>query len=665
MTSTADETMTGAAGLAVPAAVPVTAPPRVVARLTAELRPERLRLAVVGLLAVLSVGFLVAGPEVLGRATNIVFNGLVSQRFPAGLTKAQAIAGLRAEGHGQLADMFSAMNIAPGAGVDFTRLGAVLGLAALVYALSAIFNWAQGYLMTGVAQRACGRLRQAAEEKLGRLPISYFDSHPHGDILSRVTNDIDNIATALQDALSQLVVAVLTVTGVLGLMFWLSPVLAAVSLVTIPLVMAVTLVIAGKAKTRFTAQWNHVGGLNALVEETLTGHELVLAYGRRQQVTEEFGRQNTRLREAGFRAQFLSGVILPGVLLISNLNFAVISALGGYLVATGALSLGAVQAFLQYSGRFAMPITQIASQVNLFQSAAASAERVFSFLDNTDDALALDEATAPVDAPVEEVVGKVQLRHVCFRYAPDIPLIDDFTLDVQPGQTVAIVGSTGAGKTTIVNLLMRFYEIDSGQILLDGVDYRDLRRDQVRRCFGMVLQDTWLFSGTIRDNIGYGREGASDAQILAAAAAAHVDDFVRTLPDGYDTVLDGDASGISSGQRQLLTIARAFLADPGILILDEATSNVDTRTEVLIQDATTRLRSRRTSFVIAHRLSTVRDADMIVVMDAGRVVEQGRHDDLVGRGGIYHKLYTSQFADGSDADRRHATRRAGEPGHGA
>jgi ABC-type multidrug transport system fused ATPase/permease subunit len=622
-------------------------------RLISLLRPERLRLVLVTLLGTVSVSFLCAGPFILGNATNIVFDGVISKSLPAGTTKAQVIAGLRAHGHAHLASLFSGMNITPGTGVDFTRLGQVLGLAAAAYALSAVVGWAQGYIMAGISQRVAYRLRQAVEVKLASLPLRYFDSHPHGDTLSRVTNDVDNITTTFNEVLSPLLTAVLTVAGTLGLMLWISPVLAAVALVTIPLTTLLVALIARRTKTHFIAQWARTGRLNGLVEETHTGHDLVLAFGQREAVIEEFGRRNDELRESSFRAQFLSGVILPATQFVGNLNFVVVAAFGGFQVASGAISLGAVQAFIQYSRGFISPIVQIAGQMNLLQSGLASADRVFGFLD------ALEEPAVPGSdsgqAQAVPAAQRVQLQHVSFRYDPDRPLIEDLSLEAAPGQTVAIVGPTGAGKTTLVNLLMRFYEIDSGRILLDGTDYRDLTRDQVRSCFGMVLQDTWLFGGTIRDNIAYGRQGATDEEVVAAARAAHVDDFIRSLPDGYATVLDGQGSTISSGQRQLLTIARAFLASPGILILDEATSNVDTRTEAMIQDALARLRSGRTSFVIAHRLSTIRSADMIVVMDGGRVVEQGSHEELLIREGLYRDLYESQSSGAAPVGRPDVT----------
>jgi ATP-binding cassette subfamily B protein len=615
-------------------------------RLLARLRPERTKLVLALFLGVTSVGFMVSGPEILGNATNVLFNGIIGKQLKPGTTKAQALELLRSHGHGQIASMIAGMKITPGIGVNINELGLVLGLAALVYLFGAAFSYFQGFTMAGLTQRVIFGLRRDVEAKLSRLPLRYFDSHPHGDVLSRVTNDIDNLTTTIQQGLSQLITSVLTIAGVMGMMFWISPLLAAVCIVTIPLALVVTLFIAKRSQVQFAAQWSQTGTLNGLVEETHTGHELVQVFGRSEATIDEFGRQNKRLYDASFRAQFLSGIIQPSMQFIANINYVVIAVLGGYRVASGLLSLGAVTAFIQYSRQFTMPITQIASQMNMLQSGFASAERVFEFLDADEETRDLLDSVDP--GPQARGAGSVKLEHVYFRYEPDKPLIENFSLDVAPGQTVAIVGPTGAGKTTIVNLLVRFYEIDAGKILLNGVDYRDLSRDEVRSAFGMVLQDTWMFAGTIRDNIGYGKPDATDEDVVFAAKAAHVDSFVRTLPDGYATVLDEDASNLSSGQKQLLTIARAFLANQSILILDEATSNVDTRTEVLIQEAMTSLRKGRTSFVIAHRLSTIRDANTIIVMDQGQIVEQGNHGALMNNRGLYYSLYQSQFTEASN-----------------
>jgi ATP-binding cassette, subfamily B, multidrug efflux pump len=618
-------------------------------KLLARLRPERFVIAVVVVLGSLSVLFSVIGPKITGNAMNVIFDGVVGKTLPAGLSKEQAVELLRAERKGQLADLLAATNAVPGQGIDFTALAGILAVAVLVYVLASVLAWAQAYIMAGVAQRTVYGLRREVEEKLARLPLRYFDSHAHGDLLSRVTNDVDNIATTLQQGLSQLLTSALTVIGVLGMMLWISPLLAVISIITIPLSFAVTIVIAGRSQKEFIAQWAETGALNGHVEQMHSGHTLVQVFGRRQSAIRQFNDQNERLFHASFRAQFLSGIIQPAMQFLSNLNYVGVAVIGGYRVASGAMSLGDVTAFIAYSRQFTMPLLQIAAQMNLLQSGLASAERVFEFLGAPEETPDRVGATAP-----RATSGHVEFDRVSFRYLPDKPLIEDFSLDVRPGETVAIVGPTGAGKTTIVNLLMRFYDIDGGAIRLDGTDTRDLPRDGIRRAIGMVLQDSWLFAGTIRDNIAYGKEGAMLDEIVAAATAAHVDPFVRTLPDGYDTLLEEEASNISAGQRQLVTIARAFLADPSILILDEATSNVDTRTEVLIQQAMARLRQGRTSFVIAHRLSTIRNADEIVVMDGGRIVEQGNHAELLGKRGVYHDLYQSQFAEtvGVDAASR-------------
>jgi len=614
-------------------------------KLLSRLRSERPVLAVVVVLGSLSVAFSVIGPKITGNAMNVIFDGVVGRTLPAGVPKAQIVEALRARGQGQFADMVAATNAIPGVGIDFTALAQVLALAVLVYVLASLLAWAQAYIMAGVAQRTVYGLRREVEEKLARLPLRYFDSHAHGDLLSRVTNDVDNIATTLQQGLSQLLTSALTVIGVLGMMLWISPLLALISLLMIPLSFAVTIVIAGRSQKEFIAQWAETGALNGHVEQMHSGHALVQVFGRRTSAIEQFNDQNERLYRASFRAQFLSGIIQPALQFLSNLNYVGVAVIGGYRVASGAMSLGDVTAFIAYSRQFTMPLLQIASQANLLQSGLASAERVFEFLGAPEETPDRVSATAALATR-----GHVEFDHVSFRYLADKPLIEDFSLDVRPGETVAIVGPTGAGKTTIVNLLMRFYDIDGGAIRLDGTDTRELPRDAVRRAFGMVLQDSWLFAGTIRDNIAYGKEGATLDEIVAAATAAHVDGFVRTLPDGYNSLLEEEASNISAGQRQLITIARAFLADPSILILDEATSNVDTRTEVLIQQAMALLRHGRTSFVIAHRLSTIRNADKIVVMDGGRIVEVGDHAELLRRHGFYYDLYQSQFAENVGVD---------------
>ncbi len=609
-------------------------------RLLGTLRPEASRIVIVILLAVVSVACSVVGPKILGNATDILFNGVVGKQLPAGVTQQQVVDGLRARGDVQQANLIAGMHLTPGVGVDFTALRNVLLLVATVYILSSIFAWMQSYLMTGVSQRTVYRMRRDVDAKLSRLPLSYFDSHPRGDTLSRVTNDIDNIATSLQQSLTQLITSLCTIIGVLALMLWISPILAVISLLTVPLSIGVTVFIAKRSQQEFARQWARTGTLNGHVEEMHTGHSIVKAFGHEREAIEQFDEQNEQLFQASYRAQFLSGTIQPAMQFIANLNYVAICVIGGIQVANGQMSLGDVQAFVQYSRQFTMPITQTASIANVVQSAVASAERVFELMDEP------EESPDVVYAAIRpRVQGKVELEHVSFRYLPDVPLIEDLDLVVEPGQTVAIVGPTGAGKTTLVNLLMRFYEIDDGRIAVDGIDSREMSRDELRSTFGMVLQDTWLFHGTIRENIAYGRDDATEDEIVAAAQAAHVDHFVRTLPDGYDTIVDDDATSVSQGEKQLLTIARAFLADRRILILDEATSSVDTRTEVLIQRAMEKLMLGRTSFVIAHRLSTIRDADTILVMNQGRIVEQGTHEALLAKHGFYFDLYDSQFAE--------------------
>ena len=609
-------------------------------RLVGVLRPERWKLVAVLLLGIASVALAVSGPKVLGSATNVIFDGVVGAQLPAGATKAEAVAGLRAQGQDKLADMLSGMDVVPGQGIDFGALRTLLLAVVAIYVLSALFSWVQGLITTGVVQRTVYGLRRDVESKLGRLPLRYFDSQPRGEVLSRVTNDIDNVAQTLQQTLSQLITAVLTVVGVLGMMFWISPLLAVVALVTIPLSVAVTAAIAKRSQPQFVAQWKWTGSLNAHIEEMYTGHALVKVFGRQRQAVGEFHDQNAELYAASFKAQFISGIIQPAMGFIANLNYVIVAVVGGLRVASGSMTLGDVQAFIQYSRQFTQPITQIASMMNLLQSGVASAERVFELLDAPEQD---PDPAQPAPLP-ERVRGRVVFEDVSFRYVEDTPLIEDLSLVAEPGQTVAIVGPTGAGKTTLVNLLMRFYEIDGGRITLDGVDTRTTTRDALRSQVGKVLQDTWLFGGTIRENIAYGAPDVPEERLVEAVVATHVDQFVRALPEGYDTVIDDEAANLSAGEKQLLTIARAFLADPAILVLDEATSSVDTRTEVLVQQAMNALRSGRTSFVIAHRLSTIRDADVILVMEHGSIVEQGSHTELLAAGGAYARLYASQFA---------------------
>ncbi|MFI5660527.1 ABC transporter ATP-binding protein [Streptomyces sp. NPDC051684] len=617
------------------------------------------RAAVIGVLVsvVISVGLSVVGPKILGRATDLLFGGIIGGRMPAGQTKEQVVEGLRAKGDGGMADMLGSVDFTPGQGVDFTAIGEVLLLGLAVFAVAGLTMMIGTRLANRTINLAVGQLRAELQDKLSRLPLSYYDKQKRGEVLSRATNDMDNLGQTLQQTMGQMLNSLLTVIGVLAMMFWISWLLALVALVTVPLSVFVAAKVGKRSQPQFVQQWRATGALNAHIEEMYTGHNLVKVFGRQQESADQFAEQNEELYQAAFKAQFNSGIMQPLMFFISNLNYVLVAVVGGLRVASGSLSIGDVQAFIQYSRQFSMPLTQVASMANLVQSGVATAERVFELLD------AEEQSAEPVPGEKpDHLRGHVEFEHVAFRYEKDKPLIEDLSLTADPGHTVAIVGPTGAGKTTLVNLLLRFYEVTGGRITLDGVDIAKMSREELRAGIGMVLQDTWLFGGTIAENIAYGAEsegaarsasgkggggrraGVTREEIEAAAKAAHADRFIRTLPDGYDTVLDDEGTGVSAGEKQLITIARAFLSDPVILVLDEATSSVDTRTEVLIQKAMARLASGRTSFVIAHRLSTIRDADTILVMENGAIVEQGSHDALVAADGAYQRLYEAQFA---------------------
>ncbi|MEU9853281.1 ABC transporter ATP-binding protein [Streptomyces sp. NPDC047974] len=610
-------------------------------RLLKQLAPERTALWVMLVAGVLSVAGAVVGPKILGRATDLIFAGVVGRQLPEGMTKAQALEKLRADGDGGMADMLSGVDFTPGQGIDFGAVGEVLLLALAVYVVAGLLMLVSTRMSIKVINRTVYRMREDVQTKLSRLPLSYFDKAKRGEVLSRATNDLDNVGQTLQQSMGQLINSLLTIVGVLAMMFWISPLLALVALVTVPVSVVVAARIGKRSQPHFVQQWKSTGALNAHVEEMYTGHTLVKVFGRQDEAARDFREQNDALYEAGFKAQFNSGMMQPVMFFVSNINYVLVAVVGGLRVASGTLSIGDVQAFIQYSRQFSMPLTQVASMANLVQSGVASAERIFELLDAEEQA-----PDAPAAEEEHDFKGKVALEHVSFRYEPDKPLIEDLSLTVEPGQTVAIVGPTGAGKTTLVNLLMRFYEVTGGRITLDGTDIAAMTREELRAGIGMVLQDTWLFGGTIADNIAYGatRE-VTRAEVEEAARAAHADRFVRTLPEGYDTVVDDEGAGVSAGEKQLITIARAFLSDPVILVLDEATSSVDTRTEVLIQKAMARLAQGRTSFVIAHRLSTIRDADVILVMENGSIVEQGTHGELLAAGGAYARLYAAQFAE--------------------
>ena len=636
-------------------------------RMLGLLASRKLTLAVVFLFVIASVVLTVYAPRVLGQAMDIIFSGAVSGRMPEGLSREQVIAGAQAEGNTELADMLSGMEFTPGEGIKFGALGRLLVIVLLMYVAAALFMWLQGLIMNAMTMRVIYQLRGEIERKINRLPLNYFDTRQRGDILSRTTNDVDNIQQALQQAVSQLIQSLLLVLGVTVMMFAVSWQLALIALVALPISAIAIGIIGTKSQALFASQWRATGRLNGHIEESFTGHDLVRAFGRSEDMQAEFHTRNEELYEAASKAQFYSSTMMPIMNWVTYLSYVGIAVVGGLRVASGQMSLGAVTAFIQYSREFNQPLTEMAGMMNQLQSGVASAERVFELLDAAEE---VEDRSAPADAsdasPAEPAVaasgaktnarteepdatlprttGAVEFRGVDFSYSPEVPLIRDMNLAVRPGQTVAIVGPTGAGKTTLVNLIMRFYDIDAGQITLDGVDIHDLGRAELRSRVGMVLQDAVLFEGTIMENIRYGRLDATDEEVIAAAKATYVDRFVRALPEGYETVISQDSGAISVGERQLITIARAFLSAPELLILDEATSSVDTRTELLIQQAMAALQSERTSFVIAHRLSTIRDADVIVVMKDGVIAEQGTHAELLAAGGVYAELYKSQFA---------------------
>ncbi len=582
-------------------------------RLARYLSPQAPQLVVVFVFAVLSTLFAIGAPKIMGKATTAIFNGVIAK-------------------------IVAAQTGRPAPSIDFGYVGQIVLILIGLYVVSSLFSYAQQFIMAGAAQKTVYGLRRDVDAKLSKLPLKFFDARTHGEILSRVTNDVDNISVTLQQSLTQLITSGVTIVGVVVMMLTINPLLTLIVLVTIPLYVLVTGFVARRSQPYFAAQQEALGEMNGHVEDMFTGHPVVKAFGHEERSISRFNAINDRLYAAGWRAQFVSGIIMPLMNFVSNIGYVIIAVVGGVFVTQGRIAIGDMQAFIQYSQQFTMPIVQTANIVNIIQSTIASAERVFELLDE------VEETPDRVDArTIEEPRGDVAVEHVSFSYLPDVPLIEDLNIDVHQGQTIAVVGPTGAGKTTLVNLLMRFYEVGEGRITVDGVNIKDITRGSLRSLFGMVLQDTWLFNGTIRENIAYGREDATEEEIVQAAKAALADHFIRTLPDAYATVLNEEASNISQGQKQLLTIARALLADPAILILDEATSSVDSRTEILIQRAMATLMKGRTSFVIAHRLSTVRDAEVILVMNRGRIVEQGNHPELLAKGGFYADLYNSQF----------------------
>lgn len=618
-------------------------------RMIGLLKPSAVWFVFVSILGAIGVVLTVAAPKVLAEATNLIYTGFIANQlgqsqgdfpgFPAGTPKAEVVEQLRAAGQDDYANQVSALHdFQVGSGIDFDALRWIIAAVLAIYIVAAFLSWVQGYVINVIMVRTMWRLRERVEAKINRLPLSYFDKVQRGDLISRVTNDIDNITQTMQQSLSGALTAVLTVVGVLVLMFSISWQLALVALVALPLMGVIFGVIGPRSQKAFGTQWRKVGRLNARVEESFSGHALVKVFGREQDALQKFKDENEELFQASFKAQFLSGIIMPAMTFVGSLTYVGIAVLGGLMVASGQLRIGDVQAFIQYSQQFTQPLSELGGMAAVVQSGTASAERVFELLDADEQ-----EADAKDAPPFEEGTGVIEFENVQFSYTPERPLITDLSFRVEPGQTVAIVGPTGAGKTTLVNLIMRFYELSGGRITLDGQDISEITRDELRSRTGMVLQDPWLFAGTIRENIRYGRSTATDEDVLEAAKATYVDRFVHALPEGYDTVLDEDASNVSAGERQLITIARAFVAQPSILILDEATSAVDTRTELLLQNAMAALRQGRTSFVIAHRLSTIRDADLILVMEHGDIVEKGTHDELIAAQGAYWRLYQSQF----------------------